>query len=364
MFLGKVGPVHQHLPLVGPSLGRCFHDWPSAAADDLCRVAFQARVTHFRAAWIVATELGPRPLGSKGSLANASLCPMSTFLWICWRLGNILRTGGGWGVLAAWADTNWRNQVGMADPGSAEQPSTPGIGSSLHWKPCASQLFRRHQDIFCEHFDRNLDSTTLPAGLQTLTFGDHFNQSLVGVTLPAGLRTLTFGYYFDQSLDGVTLPAGLQTLTFGYAFDQSLEWCCSASRAANLDFWRRVWPTFGRCDSSSRSANCDFWQLFCPKTGRCLGASTPQVVFEARQMQKGNTLLGWVLEYWFGWMRYGFCDAFHTDNASYETTWSAFVGYCAGLQYGPSHFWAETWLPLFAVIRPTIYLAVTYIFAN
>ena len=57
MFLGKVGPVQ--------SLGRCFHDWPPAAADDLCRVAFQARVTHFRAAWIVATELGPDPQAAR-----------------------------------------------------------------------------------------------------------------------------------------------------------------------------------------------------------------------------------------------------------------------------------------------------------
>ena len=57
----KGWPREQASSLLSPSRGRCFHDWPPAAEDDLCRVAFQARVTHLSAAWIVATEVGPDP---------------------------------------------------------------------------------------------------------------------------------------------------------------------------------------------------------------------------------------------------------------------------------------------------------------
>ncbi|CAE8609672.1 unnamed protein product [Polarella glacialis] len=51
----------------------------------------------------------------------------------------------------------------------------------------------------------------------------HFNQSLEGVSLPASLQTLTFGRHFNQSLKGDWLPASLQALRFGYKFNQSLQ---------------------------------------------------------------------------------------------------------------------------------------------
>ena len=55
----------------------------------------------------------------------------------------------------------------------------------------------------------SLDNVTLPAGLQSLTFGQSFNQSMENVMLPAGLQVLDFGHYFDHSLESVTLPSGV-----------------------------------------------------------------------------------------------------------------------------------------------------------
>ena len=49
---------------------------------------------------------------------------------------------------------------------------------------------------------QSLDGTTLPASLQTLTFGNGFNQSLRGTTLPGSSQALTVGHDFDQCCDG------------------------------------------------------------------------------------------------------------------------------------------------------------------
>ena len=100
------------------------------------------------------------------------------------------------------------------------------------------QAASRH--FFGFHFNRNLDRTTLPGGLQTLALVNDFNQSLDGVTLPPGLQTLTFGNDFDQSLDGVILPAGLRTLTFGYQFNQSFDGVTLPAGLQTLTFWISV----------------------------------------------------------------------------------------------------------------------------
>ena len=81
----------------------------------------------------------------------------------------------------------------------------------------------------------SLDHTTLPSGLQHLTFGWYFNQCLDNVTLPTGLQTLTFGAFFDQSLDKVALPSGLQCLTLGKRFNQRLD---NLPNGLTVHLWR------------------------------------------------------------------------------------------------------------------------------
>ena len=54
-------------------------------------------------------------------------------------------------------------------------------------------------------------------------------------TLPAGLQSLTFGVCFDQDMTQVTLPAGLQSLTFGHIFNNSMRLCQDRVAAASLE---------------------------------------------------------------------------------------------------------------------------------
>ena len=71
-----------------------------------------------------------------------------------------------------------------------------------------------------DSFNQVMTQVTLPAGLQSLTFGEDFNHDMTQVTLPAGLQNLTFGHDFNQDMTHVTLPAGLQSLTFAPIFWQ------------------------------------------------------------------------------------------------------------------------------------------------
>ena len=76
-------------------------------------------------------------------------------------------------------------------------------------------LSSRLQSLTCGHdFTQSMENVTLPAGLP-LAFGELFNRSLEDATPPARLQSLTFDSYFNQYMENITLPSGLQSLTFG-----------------------------------------------------------------------------------------------------------------------------------------------------
>ena len=241
----------------------------------------------------------------QGSLANASPCPMSTV-----------------DMLAAWKYLDGE-QVEDEEFSLHGLTRIEGIHSAWQLQDLPSSL--QHLEladrfneslarvkfpggiktiIFGWNFNQSLDEVTLPAGLQTLTLGDHFNESLADVTLPAGLQTVTFGNNFHQCLDEVTLPAGLQTLTLGDHFNESLA---DVTLPAGLQT-----VTFGNFFVQRRDREDGVW------------VPARQGLFLSKADAKGKHCWdGWVLECWFGCMRYGCRDAFHKDNASNETTWSA-----------------------------------------
>ena len=144
----------------------------------------------------------------------------------------------------------------------------------------------------------------LPSSLQHLELADRFNESLARVKFPGGIKTIIFGWNFNQSLDEVTLPAGLQTLTLGDHFNESLA---DVTLPAGLQT-----VTFGNFFVQRRDREDGVW------------VPARQGLFLSKADAKGKHCWdGWVLECWFGCMRYGCRDAFHKDNASNETTWSA-----------------------------------------
>lgn len=102
----------------------------------------------------------------------------------------------------------------------------------------AAWKYLRGKQVEDEEFSLSMGELRRIEGLQHLELRANFNGSLAQfrVTLPAALQTLTFGSGFNQTLD-VPLPAGLQALTlFRQKFQPQLGWRNSARRSASLDF--------------------------------------------------------------------------------------------------------------------------------
>ncbi|CAK9112986.1 Putative F-box and FNIP repeat-containing protein L60 [Durusdinium trenchii] len=76
---------------------------------------------------------------------------------------------------------------------------------------------------FGHGFNRSLEHTALPSGLEEMCFGVNFNRNLEGTKLPANLQRLSFGRDFNQKLDRVELPANLESLKMGFSFNRELD---------------------------------------------------------------------------------------------------------------------------------------------
>ena len=76
-------------------------------------------------------------------------------------------------------------------------------------------MHRRNLGIYLttgKAFNKTVDNTVLPSGLQYLTFGKYFNQNMDNTNLPSGLQSLTFSGSFNQNMDNTNLPNGLHSL--------------------------------------------------------------------------------------------------------------------------------------------------------
>eukprot|EP00931_Biecheleriopsis_adriatica_P018491 TRINITY_DN12948_c0_g1_i14.p1 TRINITY_DN12948_c0_g1~~TRINITY_DN12948_c0_g1_i14.p1 ORF type:complete len:112 (-),score=25.87 TRINITY_DN12948_c0_g1_i14:29-364(-) len=83
------------------------------------------------------------------------------------------------------------------------------VGESASWR-AEPDFWRRvqpgHGEGESASWHQSMEKVSLPAGLQSLTFGARFNQRMEKVSLPAGLQSLTFGADFNQSKEKVSLP--------------------------------------------------------------------------------------------------------------------------------------------------------------
>ncbi len=137
-----------------------------------------------------------------GEIAVSMTGRQLPFLWICWRPGSTwmdnrcrMRSSRCMG----WQESEELTQHGSFKTCRAAFNTWISVTNVLK-ALCKFSFQAASRHFFGFHFNRNLDRTTLPGGLQTLAFGNDSNQSLDGVTLPPGLQTLTFGNDFAFAL--------------------------------------------------------------------------------------------------------------------------------------------------------------------
>ena len=98
-------------------------------------------------------------------------------------------------------------------------------------------------------FQYKLRQTTLPSGLQSLTFGAWFTASLENATLPSCLQSIKFGQRFNRSLNNTALPHGLAARLHRTADD-------NGTLSASLDLAGVLQEILGRASPSS--CVCDY----------------------------------------------------------------------------------------------------------
>ena len=193
--------------------GGSFYDWPSAAADDHCEAAFQARVTHRGAARIIAPKLGPDPQAARAGCPGWRMHHDVLRLCSCGSAGSMeilaWRTGGRGGVLTAWADTNRRSYVSTAASTTAQQPSTPELECRFQWQSSTSELSKWDQDN---------------------DFWQSFRPKLPW-------RSSSSRELLQSKLGWRSLASRSTNLGLWGQFQSKLGWRCLASRTANPDLW-------------------------------------------------------------------------------------------------------------------------------